>query len=576
MRLKILVFILFLAGFRNFEIISQIYDRDESGKEEHEDPDRVKKVYRESMSAAEYTNALEVSGMKEAKQNEKVSSTSWLSIGPVGAISPYGYNGRISGIYVRGINNGYYVYAGACSGGLWRARSSDGIGVWNSLGDGLPNPSVRAFAVHPDNPDDIFVGTGDYSRYKGGGMFHTVNAGINWSKITLPKDPTEFYRIEYLPGNNKVLNAACTDGILRSTDGGNTWKNVLAGEATDLIINPTIPNIQYTCVVNKGVFRTLNGGETWQLVNAVTSPFGRASIALCNADPSTLALLVEDGSANLQGVFISNNGGANWDNITNNINGLSSSSGQVDHAQAVLINPYDPNDIWVASVSAFESVDGGKNWSSKDLGHADFAALYVNPASGNKLWAGNDGGIFAYESGNVQNWNGNSVTGLRCSEIDFMDSKRGFRTIGLQDNGIIRSTDYGGNWSTVHTGDGFGTTITDDLNFTFWFTDGQYPAPARRVWKQPLSGDAEYQPNPDENLYIHWYDKYSRNIYVSSSLNLLSKNVDSPQGAWSVDGNLPNSDVHLIYGSSLDGQTVYVTQTSPKIIVGRRNGTAWN
>jgi photosystem II stability/assembly factor-like uncharacterized protein len=561
----------------NIKVIPQMNEpENNSNFEENEDHDKVKKIYSESMTPNEYSRALETSGMAQAKNFEKISSTSWLSIGPVGGIPPNDYNGRISGIYIRTVFNGYYVYAGACSGGLWRAKSSAGIGVWSSLGDGLPNPSVRAFAVHPNNPDDIIVGTGDYDRYKGGGMFHTNNAGLVWTKISLPNDPNEFYKIEYLPADSNVLVAACTDGVLRSTDGGTTWKNVFYGEVTDLIMNPQSPSIQYLCLKYSGVYKSTDSGVIWALLNSVTSPFGRATLAISQSDPNTLAVIIENGSNRLQGVFTSNNGGINWNNVTNNISGFATD--QTDHAQAIVINPNDTKTMWVATVTAYETTDGGLNWEQHDIGHADFANLYYSNASGNILWAGNDGGIFAYQSGSVQNWNGNSNTGLRCSQVDFMDSKRGFRTIGLQDNGINLSTDYGGTWTYIQGGDGFGTTISDDRNFTFWFTDGNYSTPpAKRVYKKTFNGNAEDQPNSDGNLYVHWYDRNSKKIYLAGTNSLLSKNEETPESNWKNESSLPLSDVHLLSGCSLDGQTIYITnENAPKIIIARKNGNTWN
>ena len=51
-----------------------------------------------------------------------------------------------------------YVYVGAEANGLYRKDSGDQ--QWQQLTNGMPpSAQVRAIAIHPQNPDVVFVGT---------------------------------------------------------------------------------------------------------------------------------------------------------------------------------------------------------------------------------------------------------------------------------------------------------------------------------------------------------------------------------------------------------------------------------
>jgi len=549
-----------------------------------EDPERRIKGWLASPSPDVYLRSLQTSGMLKSKENETRGGSSfdeWVSFGPNGSYG--GRNGRIASIQLRSSGPGFIVYVGASNGGLWRAN---GVPNWTSIGDRLPNLSVRAFAVNPGNPDDIIVGTGDYLRTaKGAGMFRTLNAGLSWTAVPVPGGtPDAFYRLLYVPGNPSNIVGASSTGIIQSLDGGTTWSQRYAGHVTDLVIHPTIPTIQYACAINVGVIRSLNGGTTWNLFNAITTPFSRASLAICRDFQETMAMVVVNNSSGLQGVFRTDDGGNNWTNITSDLGNFG--AGQFDHTCSIAIRPNNPSEIYIGAITVARTVNGGTSWQSDPfpVGHADITQLHFSDVTGpNILWITNDGGVYRHTlGGNTDEWNGaaGSVNGLNCSEIDFMDAKREFRTVGLQDNGILRSTNYGTTWEDMRTGDGFGTTITDDRGYEFWFTDGKWPSPVvLQTWKQPLNGPAiRIGNNTMSNQYQFWYNKFDQKVYSAVNNQLLTANAFDASPTWVNSFTLPISDVHLTYGSPLDGNTLYITNDgaiAPTLMILRRNGGSW-
>lgn len=195
-----------------------------------EDPARVEEGTRHQLRPDEAMDALRSLGVLERLNTRgrpdraKVPGV-WERVGPVGGYGSPVRNGRISGIQVLPSGSFYRVYAGACQGGLWRMRSQYWI-QWTDIGYNLPNPSVRAFAVDPDDFQHIFVATGDHRRYVGGGMFETTDEGVTWNPVSLPygSAPEYFYRLLILGDDpdtgSRRMAAVCSFGPIWSDDGG--------------------------------------------------------------------------------------------------------------------------------------------------------------------------------------------------------------------------------------------------------------------------------------------------------------------------------------------------------------------
>lgn len=66
-----------------------------------------------------------------------------------------------------------------------------------------------------------------------------------------------------------TLFAATNLGLIRSTNSGASWSNVLQGFATDVVQHPTRPEVWYAAIGNlfgaaaNGVYISTNGGTTW-------------------------------------------------------------------------------------------------------------------------------------------------------------------------------------------------------------------------------------------------------------------------------------------------------------------------
>ncbi len=554
-----------------------------------EDPEKVQYYWKRRLPAGDYARAIQATG-QSVRSGPRGALGPWTAIGPTGDFTEAWYNGRISGIHIRSWGSSYRVYVGACSGGLWRANADDGVGVWTSIGDALPNPSVRALAVQPDNASIILVGTGDWNRYGGSGLYRSTDGGTSWTQITLPVEPDVFFTIVHNPLNPSIVLAASEKGILRSTDGGLTWEVRHTGTATDLVLDPSNANVQYACVfypgqtTGRGVYRSTDGGVSWSMLSSPALPsgtsFDRASIAICRDAPSHLAVVVENDNL-LEGIYGSADSGATWAEIsTADCDGMG--GGQIAHAQAITFRPDDPNEIFAGSGGLVHTTDGGAHWTQTwdedDTGHADITQLYFSAATGDDvLWICNDGGVYRRTLGSsLESWNGDSAHGLRCSQIDYMDAQQSLATMGLQDNGIVFRTSPTTPWTLQSGGDGFGVGITDVLNNVYWYCDGVYSSePTHRIFRVVAGGTGESTGNLDGH-YNMFFDDRSDQMFAVGNTRLTSSPVFGSLPGWGVETALPALDDHEVFGSRLRAETLYVTYWSdPYLTVCRNSGGAW-
>ncbi len=567
---------------RNSDTSSDEMERD--GERDEHDAEQVK-YSGPMLSSDKYMPALKETGQLQGLQKPEVpTDTDWMAIGPTGDfasdVQTKPTNGRVRSMDIRSINGETYLYVGASSGGIWRSKISTGP-VWTSLGDRLPNPSVGAFAIHPNNPDDILVGTGDFSRYAGGGLFHTTDGGSSWLPVTLPAATGSFSRIYYLASG--AIIAASQSGVLRFESGN--WSIVLNGIVSDLVIHPTNQSLQYctrattTGMSDGGVYKSTDGGKSWSLTSATAAPpnqFGVARVAICRDSPSSLAFMYEWGCI-LKGIRKSTDGGATWTDITSSL--LNLGNGQACHAQALAFRPTNRDEIYVGVNEFWKTVDGGNTWTfvPKTIHtHQDYSQLFYSALTGdNVIWLCNDGGVYRYQIGDTDafSWNGNSQSGLRVSTIADMDAIRNYRVIGLQDDGAVASNNAGGSWSGYTCCDVYKVVVTNDLNPTSWYVqDG-------RVTKQPFSFPQQDVRDPNLGLNELFYDRYMDIVYSlyqsPTDVQIKSRPATAATPApWNTELTGLAMGIGAIRGSYLTGKTYFLWgDSNGYLTVVQRNGS---
>ena len=336
----------------------------------------------------------------------------WRSIGPF-------RGGRsVSSTGVVGDTKTYYM--GTTGGGLW--KTEDMGTSWRSISDGFfKTGSVGAIAVSESDPNVVYVGMGEHAprgvkTHHGDGVYKSTDAGKTWKKIGLdltqhisriiihPKDPD----LVYVAAQGALYSKSPQRGLFKSTDGGANWKNVLFVDdktgAVELSMDANNPRIMYAAMwehgrlpwkvisggPGSGLYKSTDSGETWEkMKEGLPEEMGKMSIAVARSNSDKVYALIEsDSNKETRGLYVSNNAGKTWSQVTNEPRLVQRAWYYIE----LFIDPNNENTIYVLSAPALRSNDGGKTWETLSGTHGDYHDLWINPANSNNFVISNDGG----------------------------------------------------------------------------------------------------------------------------------------------------------------------------------------
>jgi hypothetical protein len=223
----------------------------------------------------------------------------WISIGPrhvtapalpatptTPALGEYHNVGRLTTMAIHPTNP-QIIYVGSpgelghegC--GIW--KTTDGGTTWTPVGESLPTLAVAAIAIDLTNPDRVYIATADH------GIFRSDDAGESWTNVSgaqkVRTNTRDGDRTALLinPVSPNVMYLTTDDGVLRSTDSGHTWPASLnVGRATNLVMDPLNPDVLYAGILGQGVYKTADGGAhlntSWQLQSQFPLPSSVAAV----------------------------------------------------------------------------------------------------------------------------------------------------------------------------------------------------------------------------------------------------------------------------------------------------------
>lgn len=432
----------------------------------------------------EYSNYL----MQQQSQANSTTTvySNWTSLGPQ-SWTTSSYNPGIGRVNCVGFHptNPNKIFIGSPSGGLW--HSDDGGNTWGTNTDNLTVLGVSGIAIDPDNPDTMYIATGDgdggdtYSI----GVLKSIDGGVSWNPIGPNWTITNYRRVRKIvihPTDHQILILATSDGIYRTINGGSNWTQVSSGSFYDIEFKPGDPTIVYASV-SGGFYRSTNTGLNWTLVTSglPSSDMGRIALAVTGANSNYVYLLAcNNTDSGYKGVYRSTNSGVSFStqSTTPNILGYStdgsSGGGQGWYDLAIAASPTNANEIYIGGINVWKSTNGGVAWNlvgywyynntTFPYVHADIHALEFN---GSNLYAGCDGGIFKTSNGGAS-WTDLSA-GLSITQFYRMGGTEASPNLligGTQDNGTNRMR--GNSWRHVLGADGMEALISHaDTNVMF-------------------------------------------------------------------------------------------------------------
>ena len=331
-------------------------------------------------------------------------------------------------------------------------KSTDGGASWTRLGTGVPTGNdgdaaalflgrnISTIIVDPADSNTLYLSAGRAGDPIAGGVFRSLDGGLHWTQGT----GTEGMRVESLvldtsspPGARVLYAGALQLGVLKSTDGGQSWIPVLTA---------TTPAL--AAVAPAGIQKTMVA-----LAPVATPP---------NPAGPVVYVSVQLTGGLLHLIFENNNGGAQANWVQKNAQVVVSANGfnKLDGGgfSDMVVDPASPGDgvndlIYWGGLSQFLSDDSGTTFN--EIGqihgtHGDHQAWLIVPHAGtNTVYVGDDGGIWRSENQGAS-WTGTSLTGLTTTinagglQIATLyqltvkqDATAGVTIGGAQDSGVL-------------------------------------------------------------------------------------------------------------------------------------------
>ncbi len=249
-------------------------------------------------------------------------------------------------------------------------RSNDGGTTWRQMG--LANSEhIGRILVDPRNSDVVFVAAEGPLWSEGGerGLYKTVDGGKTWNLVLEIDKNTGVTDVEFDPSNPDVIYAAAYQRRRQ------IWSLLGGGP-------------------NSGIFKSTDNGETWRQVRTglPEGDIGKIGLAVTPANPNLVYATVEANDKE-KGFYRSSNRGESWSKQNSYISG-----GTGPHYyQEIEASPVNPDLVYQMDVFLHVTRDAGKTFKVLGTGrekHSDNHALWIDPDNGDHMLAGTDGGLY--------------------------------------------------------------------------------------------------------------------------------------------------------------------------------------
>ncbi len=456
--------------------------------------------------------------LNETASNRAVLNDNWQELGPT-SINPHTSwspgLGRITAISIDESDSNHII-VGAETGGVW--KTIDGGQNWAPLSDYFNNLYVYSVAIDPLNADVYYFGS------TGGRLYKSEDAGATW-QLHATIDNSTINKILIHPTDTSIMYASLSSrGVYKSSNTGVDWAEVGSNiTAHDVEFKAGDPSVVY--ISGEKVAVSTDNGVTFNDVAGFSNGPKMIAVTLDNPD---VVYVAEAASGRFGALYKSIDAGVTFtvvaDNSINyfglNLDGLDN-FGQAPRDMDIAVSPVDENEVHLAGINTWMSLDGGQtfnttaNWlidnsASENIGycHADIDILLFKDTT---LYVGSDGGFFKAED--TQNITSSYYTDLSTGigvkqfyKIGVAQGEEVKISGGAQDNGtsVYREDTEWRNWlgadgmeTFFRAGNSnhvFGTTQNGGLFRSLSGGDSvtglQGPGPGQGNWVTPFETDS--------------------------------------------------------------------------------------
>jgi photosystem II stability/assembly factor-like uncharacterized protein len=484
-------------------------------------------------------------------------------------------SGRVSALAAYVEDGKTILYVGAASGGVWKSR--DGGTSFEPMFDKQTAQSIGAITVDPSNKNTIWVGTGE-----------------SWVR-------------------NSV---SVGDGIYKSTDGGQSWKNMglkNSERINKIVVHPSNSQIVYACVPGKlwsdsndrGLYQSMDGGESWkQIIKGANASTGCSALTLDPTNPDVMIAGMWDfrragwtfrsggagptdksGSAMLK----TTDGGKTWAPMTaENTPGLPAGPwGRIE----VEVAPSDNKIVYAfvegTSSALYRSADAGKTFERRDDSQMMvwrpfyFANLIVDPKNPDRLFK-NDLNLIASEDG------GKSFSGAGggCHgdwHDVWIDPNNTQHTVAANDGGLCVSHDGGSRWHMMMNlpiSQFYHVSVDNQDPYkvygglqdnSSWSAESSYPGGVSTDrWQNMFGGDGFWVVTERDNPNVIYAESQGGNIGRIDAVTKSTRDIQPKAQAGEKLRFNWNTPLHI---SPNDGKTLYIG--AQVLFRSRDRGDSW-
>ncbi len=318
-------------------------------------------------------------------------------------------------------------------------RTDDSGSVWHSIPNGINDGSGRSIVI---SPQADFSSTLYYGVWHFDSVYKTFNSGELWEGANHNLLSVMVYSMALDPFTaTSVYLATFSDGILKTTDGGDNWQP--SGLQTDklysVVINPTMTNNLFSGTAGDGVYRSMNFSISWERSD---TGINNAMVTSVVHHPTNSSLMYSGVYG--AGVYQSENQGHTWSELNT---GLGDKS-----LYDLVMDPAHPEMIYALTESAglFKNdLMNGQGWESVGQGL---------PLTSHPLPAFSADDPFATlemmeNFATPQNYAGGvQLSNVSLLKMVYAPSDPKIAYIGTGGSGVYRSTDGGMSWLPCELG----------------------------------------------------------------------------------------------------------------------------
>jgi hypothetical protein len=241
--------------------------------------------------------------------------------------------------------------------------------------------------------------------------------------------------IAFDPADSSIVYAATTNGVFRSSDGGQHWTvgaGLLGTWFSDVAVASGDPQKVFAGSVF-GLYTSSDRGATWTLLQ----PFSSSRVAV-SANGKVVY------SSGFGDVVRSSDGGLTFGDAV-----LPRPAGT--NLTSLVIDPQNADTVYAAFPSTdgvYKSTDGAAHWTAAKTGLTapSFFSLLIDPSNGSVLYAASDTHIFKTTDG-AASWS-ELTNGLGNSVYRSLAMSNTPSTIlAATDSGLYKSTNAGASWT---------------------------------------------------------------------------------------------------------------------------------